>query len=175
MDVSRLSAHAKAELHQRNLFLRPVNGSTAVQVRVADGSPDGFLIGWVEQEPHPYYRRLVWQHHARRATLEPGYWHGLVNARYDDGNEAGGEESTERAIHELIYVASFGDVLAAREIESGRVETYVATIDEEQAEWLADCAEPKGMTHLGGGKVRLTNIAGPYLRGAPGFRSRLIW
>ncbi|MEV5568384.1 hypothetical protein AB0L54_36860 [Streptomyces sp. NPDC052196] len=168
MDTSRLSAHAKAELHQRNLFLRSGKRSTAVQIRVDDGSPDGFLVGWVEQEPDPFYqRRLTWQWHARIASTEPGYYRGRVNARYSEGNLAGGEESIEKAIQEVLYLASYGDILAAREVESGRAGAYTTTMDESQADWLASLDEPKGITHLGGGKLRLTNIAVAYFRGSP--------
>ncbi|MFE4688115.1 hypothetical protein [Streptomyces sp. NPDC056721] len=167
MDLSRLSANAKAELHLRNLFLQPVKRSTVVQIRLADGSPDGFLIGWVEQEPHPYHRRLAWQSHARRVNEELGYQRSLAEARYDEGNKAGGKESIEEAIHEVLYRASWMDVLITREIASGRAETYTATIYEPQAEWLASLDEPKGITHLGGGKTRLTNIAVAYFRGTP--------
>ncbi|MCO5970551.1 hypothetical protein [Actinoallomurus soli] len=167
MDIDRLDQSTKDDLKQRNLFLRQRGTPTVVEIRVADGSPTGLLIGWAEQVEHPSFPgTLAWRDHARRATLQAGYWHRRVDAPYD-GMEGTETESLELAISEILDRASYGDVLAAHERASGRVETYTATIHEEQAEWLADCDEPKGMTHRGGGKIELTNIAVAYLRGSP--------
>ncbi|WP_327579996.1 hypothetical protein [Streptomyces sp. NBC_00145] len=178
MDINRLDQSTKDALKQRNLFLRQHGTPTVVEVRVADGSPAGFLIGWAEEAENTFFPgTLGWRGHARRATLQAGYWRGRVDAQFD--NMVGGtvtesdgwvvEESIEKAISEILEHASYGDVLAADERASGRAETYTATIHEEQAEWLADCDEPQGMTHRGGGKIELTNIAVAYLRGSPQF------
>ncbi|AHH98952.1 hypothetical protein GCM10010174_48280 [Kutzneria viridogrisea] len=167
MDINHLDQSTKDDLKQRNLFLRQRGTPTVVEIRVADGSPSGFLIGWVEQVEDPLIPgTLAWRDHARRATLQAGYWRGRVDAPYD-GSEGIEAESIEQAISEILDRASYGDVPAAHERASGRVETYTATIGEEQAEWLADCEEPKGMTHRGGGRIELTNIAVAYLRGSP--------
>ncbi|MFE4686110.1 hypothetical protein ACFRNJ_35850 [Streptomyces sp. NPDC056721] len=168
MDINRLDQSTKDALKQRNLFLRQHGTPTVVEIRVADGSPAGFLIGWVEQVEHPYFPgTLAWLDHARRARLQAGYWNGRVDAPYDGMEGIAVEESIERAIAEVLDCASYGDVLAAHERASGRVEIYTTTIHEEQAKWMVEFDEPKGMTHRGGGKIELTNIAVAYLRGSP--------
>ncbi|MEV6701779.1 hypothetical protein AB0M68_32270 [Streptomyces sp. NPDC051453] len=165
MDINRLDQSTKDALKQRNLFLQQRGTPTVVEIRVADGSPAGLLIGWVEQVEHPFFPgTLAWLDHARRARLQAGYWNGRVDAPYDEGIE---EESIELAISEVLDRASYGDVLAAHERASGRVEIYTTTIDEEQAKWMVEFDEPKGMAHCGGGKIELTNIAVAYLRGSP--------
>ncbi|WP_134668833.1 MULTISPECIES: hypothetical protein [unclassified Amycolatopsis] len=40
-------------------------------------------------------------------------------------------------------------------------------MDPVQAEWLAGLAEPKGITRLGGGRVRLTAVVVALFRGSP--------
>jgi hypothetical protein len=168
VDINRLDQSTKDALKQRNLFLRQRGTPAVVEIRVADGSPAGFLIGWVERVEHAFFPgTLAWRNHARRASPQAGYWHGRIDAPFDGMDGWTDTESIERAISKILDHASYGDVLAADERASGRVETYTATIHEEQAEWLADCDEPKGMTHHGGGKIELTNIAVAYLRGSP--------
>ncbi|NEA48094.1 hypothetical protein [Streptomyces sp. SID10815] len=132
-----------------------------------DGSRGGFPIGWVVREPHAFRPgRLAWNAYARRAVNDPGYWNGRVRGRYEEYG-GGGEENIDKAVHEVLYAASFGDVLAARAAESRAADTYAGTIDEAQAEWLGSLDVPKGMTHLGGGRIRFTAIAYAYFRGGP--------
>ncbi|MFE6667510.1 hypothetical protein ACFVFH_28615 [Streptomyces sp. NPDC057697] len=167
MDISRLSAHAQDDLRRRSLFLRSGDTPKSVEIRVDDGSRDGFVIGWVRQEPHAFRpRSLAWQAYARHAMNDPDYWRRRVEGRYAEYG-GGGEESVESAIREVLYAASYGDVLAARERETGGNGTYVGTIDERQAQWLGSLDEPKGMTHLGGGRIRFTGTAAAYFRGGP--------
>lgn len=167
MDVSRLAARTQDDLRRRNLFLRRGDTPTTLEVRVDDGSRGGFLIGWVKQEPHSFRPgHRAWQSYARSAINEPGYWHGRVRGRYEVYG-GGGEETIEKALYEVLYAASYGDVLAASEAGSGRSGTYVGTIDQRQAEWLGSLDLPEGMTHLGGGKMRFTDIAVAYFRGGP--------
>ncbi|MHB6905041.1 hypothetical protein [Streptomyces sp. DB-54] len=163
-----MSAAVQAKLGRRNAFLQPVQGSTAVLIRVTDGSADGFLIGWVEQHRDPYRRRShAWTAHWRQAADKPGYWDGLIDAPYSEGTEWAGEELIDRALELVLSMAAFGDVLATRERATGRYETYTATIHEERAQWLGSLDLPKGITRVGRDKVRLTNMAVAYFRGAP--------
>ncbi|MGW7516993.1 hypothetical protein ACWGJ2_15515 [Streptomyces sp. NPDC054796] len=41
-------------------------------------------------------------------------------------------------------------------------------MDPAHSEWLGALGRPKGVTDLGGGRVRLTSAAVAYLRGSPG-------
>jgi hypothetical protein len=161
----RLDSHTTDQLKLRNLALRRLRNGF-VQVCADDGSPDGCPIGWAEQVPHSYHRRLAWQTTVRGVPLDDySYWHGGLahRARYSPASQ---HETLGQAIEEIL-LAQWGDVLAAHEIRSGRVGTYTATMDETQANWLARLDEPKGITHLGGGRIRLTNVAVALFRGSP--------
>ncbi|MYW92353.1 hypothetical protein G3I59_17510 [Amycolatopsis rubida] len=48
------------------------------------------------------------------------------------------------SIDEILTLARWGDVLAAREVRSSRTGAYTATMDPVRAEWLAGLAEPTG-------------------------------
>ncbi len=132
---------------------------------MVDGSREGFLVGWVDKARSPYDGQTVWQVHTRRATTVPGYWRGHAQVPYVGTQTFG--NSIENALLKLLDIAPYGDVLAVREVQSGRPGIYTATVDELQADWLASLDEPKGLRHHGDGKIELTSVAVAFFRGAP--------
>ncbi len=167
MDVAkdRLDPSSARRLELRDLVLRQPDRNT-VRVYADDGSRDGFLVGWAELAPHPFHRRPAWQTVYRSVPGDDSsYWRGGIarQAGYT-ALDYGGSDEIRLAIDEILSLARWGDVLAAR---AGRTGTYTATMHPVQAEWLAGLAEPKGITHLGGGRVRLTAVVVALFRGSP--------
>ncbi|KAA9162672.1 hypothetical protein FPZ12_011505 [Amycolatopsis acidicola] len=168
MGIDRLDRYTQERLRQRNLVVRRPRRDT-VQICVDDGSREGFRVGWAEKKPRSFDGKLAWQSVYRDVPgNDDSYWRGGLadKARYTP-LDYGGIEELELAVREILDLARWGDVLAAREIRSGAGGTYTATMDETQAEWLAGLAEPKGITHLGGGRIRLTAVVVALFRGSP--------
>ncbi|MGW7538378.1 hypothetical protein [Amycolatopsis sp. NPDC054798] len=170
MDVAKdqLDPGTANWVKSRNLVLQRPDKNT-VRVCADDGSRGGFPIGWAELAPHPYHRRPVWQTVYRSVPGDDSsYWLGGIARRAGYKTmEHGGNDDLRLSIDEILTLARWGDVLADREIRSGRTGTYLATMHPVQAEWLAGLDEPKGVAHLGGGRVRLTNVFVALLRGSP--------
>ncbi|GAA1035431.1 hypothetical protein ABT279_27305 [Amycolatopsis sp. NPDC000673] len=168
MAKDRLDSSTVNQVKLRNLAIRQPDRKV-VQVCADDGSRDGFPVGWAELAPHPHYRRLSWHTVVRTVPGDDySYWHGGLARRASYGPvEHGGRETLGAAIREILTLAQWGDVLADHEVRSGRTGTYLATMDPKQADWLAKLDEPKGITHLGGGRVRLDNVVVALFRGAP--------
>ncbi|MGQ0773173.1 MAG: hypothetical protein ACT4NY_01940 [Pseudonocardiales bacterium] len=153
MNLDGISSYIKNYLGDRGLFLRSDQG-TRVLVCLPDGSSQGITVGWVDQE----------------SGIQPGWWRarwivpgrGLALPPLD----AGGRDLNE-ALKSVLEDARYGDILAARERESGVATTYTAMVTVEGAEQLAGYSDPdlQGTIHLGGGKVQFTNVAVAYLRG----------
>ncbi|WP_154676168.1 hypothetical protein [Amycolatopsis benzoatilytica] len=172
MSKDRLDSYAKGLLELRNLVPRHLR-TGVVQICADDGSANGFPIGWAEKAPHPYYRRLTWQTVVRGVPGDDdSYWQGGLarRAKYSPSDH-GGHETLGRAIQEILTLAMWGDALAAHEIRAGRAGTYTATMDETKANWFARLYQPEGITHLGGGRMRFTNVAIAYFRGNPEVRA----
>lgn len=170
MDVFKdlLDIGTLTRLKRRNLLARQPDRKT-VRVFVDDGSRDGFPVGWAELAPHPYHRRPAWQAVYRSVPGDDSsYWSGGIARRAGyQPMDYGGSDEIRLAIDEILTLARWGDVLAAREVRSGRTGTYTAAMHPVQAQWLAGLDAPKGITHLGGGRVRLTNIVVALFRGSP--------
>ncbi|ATY09663.1 hypothetical protein CU254_03675 [Amycolatopsis sp. AA4] len=168
MDVAKnqLDPSSAHRLQMRNLLVRQPDRKT-VRVCADDGSREGFPIGWAELAPS--HGRPAW-HTVYRSVPgdDSSYWRGGIARRAGyQPMEYGGSDEIRLAIDEILTLARWGDVLADREIRSGRTGTYTAVMDPAQAEWLAGLDEPKGITHLGGGRVRLTNVVVALFRGSP--------
>ncbi|MBB1157545.1 MULTISPECIES: hypothetical protein [Amycolatopsis] len=170
MDVAehQLDPGSAQRLKLRDLVVRQPDRKT-VRVFADDGSRDGFLVGWAELAPHPFHGRPAWQTVYRSVPGDDySYWRGGTARRaHYTAMDYGGSDEIRLAIDEILTLARWGDVLADRETRAGRTGTYTATMDPVQAEWLAGLDEPKGITHLGGGRVRLTNVVVALFRGSP--------
>ncbi|WP_329388585.1 hypothetical protein OG625_33870 [Streptomyces sp. NBC_01351] len=143
-----------ALLTTRGLFLTRERSDAAgiVYVCVDDGLPGGYPVGYVVPS-----RAGTWFAYARARA-------GRVFAC--DQVDAG-LSGMEAAVRAVLDHARYGDVLYALARESGAEVSYTAELPRERAAWLAALAAPKGITHLGGGSVRLTGPAVAYLRGLP--------
>ncbi|MET9267771.1 hypothetical protein [Amycolatopsis sp. NPDC004079] len=170
MDVFKdlLDIGTLTRLKRRNLLARQPNRKT-VRVFVDDGSRDGFPVGWAELAPHPFTGRPAWRTVYRSVPGDDdSYWRGGLARRAGyKPLDHGGNDVVRLSIDEILTLARWGDVLAAREVRAGRTGAYTATMDPVQAEWLAGLDAPKGITHLGGGRVRLTNVVVALFRGSP--------
>ncbi|WP_116204725.1 hypothetical protein [Amycolatopsis circi] len=170
MDVPKdqLDIGSLNRLKLRDLFVQQPDRRT-VRVVADDGSRDGFPVGWAELAPHPFHGRPAWQTVYRSVPGDDdSYWRGgLARRAAYKPMEHGGNEEIRLSIDEILTLARWGDVLAAREVRVGRTGSYTATMDPAQAEWLAGLGEPKGITHLGGGRVRLTAVVVALFRGSP--------
>ncbi|WP_369392395.1 hypothetical protein AB5J72_36030 [Streptomyces sp. CG1] len=169
MDLNRLETYTKDDLRQRNLVLGSQPGTTDVLVCV--GKPDGFIIGWVTPAPHPFRRRgTAWLHTARHVPWnDERYWSGQgAGLEYEQSPMP--ELTIDGAIGEVLRHARYGDILVKLQLRSGEEETYTATTYAEGAEWLAGVLSHlpgEHIIHLGGGRIRISNIAVTYLRGQP--------
>ncbi|MGW4401990.1 hypothetical protein ACWEHA_42380 [Amycolatopsis nivea] len=170
MDVGkvRLDPTSARRLELRGLAVRQPDRNT-VRVCADDGSRDGCVVGWAELAPHPFHGRPAWQSVYRSVPGDDSsYWRGGIARQADyTALDYGGSDEIRLAIDEILSLARWGDVLAAREVRSGRTATYTATMHPAQAEWLAGLGEPKGITDLGGGRVRLTAVVVALFRGSP--------
>ncbi|MBB4683586.1 hypothetical protein [Amycolatopsis jiangsuensis] len=133
-------------------------------------SDDGTNVGGVEKSPlskAAWDRRTPWQSYYRRVGhTDIDYWRGGArNVTYQRLEV--GSESIDDAIDAIFSLFHFGDVLAARERESGRSGSYLATMDPGYAVQFADLELPAGITRAGENRVRFTNVAVAYFRGEP--------
>ncbi|MCX5195531.1 hypothetical protein OOK31_16730 [Streptomyces sp. NBC_00249] len=155
MDINRIGRALKEQLKVRRLFLfrEPASphdrGEVTVSVRLDDGHPDGFPVGHV--------------------VSTPSTW--IAYARVPHGNSFRNREflgplTYEEALERVVTFARYDDLLRHSE-RAGRARTYSVVMGVERAEWLAGHTEPAGITHLGGGRVRLTESAVAYLRNPP--------
>ncbi|MFD2466487.1 hypothetical protein [Amycolatopsis silviterrae] len=168
MARDQLDAGTVNRVKLRGLVLRQPDRKT-VRIYADDGSREGLPVGWAELAPHPYHRRPAWQTVYRSVPGDDSsYWRGGIARRAGyTPMDYGGSDEIRLAIDEILSLARWGDVLADREIRASRTGTYAATMDPVQAEWLAGLDAPKGITHLGGGRVRLTNVVVALFRGSP--------
>ncbi|MFF3838228.1 hypothetical protein [Streptomyces sp. NPDC001930] len=154
VDINRITPALKERLRVRNLFLYKEPsigglGEQAVSVRLNDGASDGFPIG------HVVSSGSTWVSYAR-----------VPHGGTFRNREFLGPQTFEDALDTVLTFARYDDLVRASEA-SGRSQGYTVVMGVERAEWLADRTEPAGITHLGAGKVRLTESAVAYLRNPP--------
>ncbi|WP_406065432.1 hypothetical protein OG462_39240 [Streptomyces sp. NBC_01077] len=154
VDINRITPALRERLEVRNLFLyqepsmgRP--GEQAVSVRLNHGTPDGFPVG------HVVSSGSTWVSYAR-----------VPHGGTFRNKEFLGPQTFEEALDTVLTFARYDDLVRFSEA-SGRTRGYTVVMGVERAEWLADRTEPAGITHLGGGRVRLTESAVAYLRNPP--------
>ncbi|MEV0647914.1 hypothetical protein AB0I28_21865 [Phytomonospora sp. NPDC050363] len=161
MDLNRIGADLKGQLAVRDLFLlrepSSVPGSQTVSVRLTDGHPDGFPVG------HVVSSGSTWISYAR--VPRDGTFRN---------NEFLGEQTFEEALETVLTFARYDDIVRDLE-QSGRSRVYKTVMDAERAEWLAEHTEPPGITHLGDGKVHLSESAVAYLRNPPPERGLFLF
>lgn len=148
MDIDRIDPDLKERLKVRRLFLfqEPFDprGEQKVSVRLGEGSPDGFPVG------HVVSSGSTWLSYARVPC------DGTFRNR-----EFLGPQTFEEALDTVLTFARYDDLLRSSE------RSYSTVVGMERAEWLAGHTEPAGITHLGDGRVRLTESAVAYLRNPP--------
>jgi hypothetical protein len=156
MGTANIDPSLKKLLKQRRLYLRKAKpgqharGEETFFVLLDDGHEDGFQVGHVVEVAGG----LAWIAYARAQG-------------YASRKVAVGLPSFEAAVQAVIDHARYDDILRATEARSGTVTTYTAVVDEGHAEWLAALEEPKGITHLGNGRVQFTESAVAFLRNPP--------
>jgi hypothetical protein len=154
--LANIGSAVRTLLRQRNLFVKSEHDGSenVVYVCVDDGAPGGFPVGHVIEAAGG----RVWLAYARVRTQ------GVFRNR----EVAVGLPSCDEAIRAVVEHASYADILRTAERSSAAATTtYVAVVDPGHAEWLAALEEPKGITHLGDGRVRFTESAVAYLRKPP--------
>lgn len=154
VDINRISPALSERLRARNLFLYQEPsmagpGGQAVSVRLNDGAPDGFPVG------HVVSAGSTWVSYAR-------VWHdGTFRNK-----EFLGPQTFEEALDTVLTFARYDDLVRASE-RTDRTQGYTVVMGVERAKWLADRTEPAGITHLGDGRVQLSESAVAYLRNPP--------
>ncbi|MEV7520430.1 hypothetical protein [Streptomyces sp. NPDC091371] len=141
-------------LKARGLFLTREESDAAgiVYVCLDDGLPGGYPVGYV-------------------VPSRAGSWFAYARARagrvFACDQVDAGLSGIEAAVRAVLDHARYGDVLYALARDSGAEVSYTAELRRDHATWLASLPAPNGITHLGGGRVRLTGPAVAYLRGLP--------
>ncbi|MEU5087805.1 hypothetical protein [Streptomyces sp. NPDC021356] len=156
MNPDAIDGSVRKLLKRRKLFLkteRTDRTGEIVYVCVDDGHPGGFPVGHVTSVAGG----VAWLAFARVRPDSP----------FGTEQVAAGLPGVEDALRAVLDHAHYGDIMADLEDASGVATTYTATVDRDQAVWLANLDEPGGVTHLGKGRLRLTGAAVAYLRSLP--------